>query len=85
MNIYNGTASPFPPFNFPLFVVFEVITILLETCVLWMFGRAWLKVLTGKAEVDYFGFGDAFMLSFVMNIVSALIAIPLWLYLGVGV
>jgi len=85
MGVFNGTASPFLPFNLTLFVVFEVMTILLETWVLWVFGHKWLKILSDKGEVTYFGLGDAFMFSFLMNVVSALIAIPIWLMLGVGV
>jgi hypothetical protein len=76
----NGLVSPFPPFNWLLFLTFEFITIVVETVMCYYVGKVFLVSADGK-KFDWF---VALLLSFFMNIVSACIAIPIWLSLGVS-
>ena len=84
--VFNGMYSPTPPFNIELFLAFEVLTVLVETLTLWWFGGRWLRVyLEGEDTYHSFSFWDALLLSVTMNLVSALIAVPIWIFLRIGV
>ena len=83
--VLNSGYSPFLPFNILWFVLFEILTVVIETVVLWRFGGRWLWVLFDDGSNESFDILDAFILSCVMNFVSALVALPIWWVLGVGV
>lgn len=84
--VFNGMYSPTPPFNLQLFLAFEVLTVLVETVCLWYFGSAWLRVYRDREDTYHkFSFWDALLLSALINLFSALIAVPIWLLLRIGV
>jgi hypothetical protein len=81
---FDGLASPYPNPSLPnwfYFIFLELLTILVETVICYYIGKNWYAQKEGNRA---FTFDDAFFLSCMMNIFSALLFIPIWILLGIG-
>ncbi len=81
---FDGLASPYPNPSLPswfLFIFLELLTVLVESVVCYSIGKVWY---TQKEGNRAFTFNDAFFLSCMMNLFSAILFIPLWIILGIG-
>jgi hypothetical protein len=74
--LLNSGYHPYPPFNVGWFLLFEVLTFMIETGIAYELGRRCVKDWT---------FLHAVAFSFCMNLVSAFLGLLVWSLFGVGV
>jgi hypothetical protein len=67
--------------NWLLFVVLELLTFFVEGIILYMIGRSWLLASDTKKSMCW---EDALFLSFCMNVLSAMLWVPVWLIVRGG-
>jgi len=80
----NNTYSPFTPFDFYLFFVLEVLTVIIECSALWyMFGR-YLRI-ENKGKIEQISYIDCLIIAFTINMISAILGVFVWSLLGVGI
>jgi hypothetical protein len=84
IHFFNNTYSPFSPFDLQLFIILEIVTVIIESSVLWFLFRDILKTekngkLVSISYIDFLG------IALVINMISAILGIFIWSLLGVGI
>jgi len=84
IHFFNNTYSPFSPFDLQLFIILEIVTVIIESSVLWFLFRNILKTeKNGKlVSISYI---DSLGIALVINMISAILGIFIWSLLGVGI